>query len=111
MVAIIFKEENIGMKKTFHDKDQQVELCKKYLSGKQTRKEFCVAHEISAKSLSRWLNKNKRQSSKVKFLEVGRIEPSANLTAEIILSNGIKIRMPSKHEELIQLIIGLQRCN
>lgn len=98
------------MNKIYHNEAEQGELCRKYLSGKQSRKEFCAAHEISPKTLSRWLSKNK-SGGVVQFTPLGRIEASAELNMEIILPNGIRIKTPMGHEKLQQLIRGLLRCS
>lgn len=108
---IFLKKEDIGMNKSYHDKVQQTELCKKYLSGNQSRKEFCGVHKITPKTLSRWLCKNKTEKTGIKFLELSHVNSDSKLNAEMLLPNGIKIRIHGNQEDIIQLIMSLQRCN
>lgn len=51
------------MGKKHNTKAEREELSKKYLSGKQTRKAFCTEHNISTKSLSRWLAKGSEKKA------------------------------------------------
>lgn len=95
-------DEEFGMAKKYSEAEREL-LCKKYQTGKRSRKEFCEAHDISTKSLSRWLLKTQRQ----KFVAIGELPASNDILAEINLPSGINIKLRLKEAEFPRLIKGL----
>lgn len=82
------------MTQRHHDKKQQELLCKKYLSGKLGRRAFCEAHDISAKTLSRWLSKPKDTlESKLNFIPIGAMTNKQLPGIEVDLPNGTKLKL------------------
>lgn len=94
-------------KKRTYTKAQRQQLCDKYLSGKQNRKEFCEKHDVSTKSLSRWLLKKASQPQEVKFRSIGKLSASTNILTEINLPNGINLKLQLEIEKLHHLVKGL----
>jgi hypothetical protein len=94
------------MLKKYYTEVERMALCKKYLSGKESRKEFCEVYDISPKSLSRWLLKASK--SKVsKFVPIGELAVVDNVLIEITLPSGIDIKLGLDVARVGGLIKGL----
>ena len=94
------------MTKNYYTEAEREALCKKYLSNKQTRKEFCAAQDISTKSLSRWLS-NISKAPESKFVPIGKLTAPTDVATEIRLPNGVDIKVRLQASEISSLIRGL----
>ena len=96
------------MNKNNHDKKEQEELCKEFILSGLSRKEFSNKHNISTKTLSRWLSTKKKASeSKLKFLPIGTIGKGKPVILSIALSNGIKLTVNIETSAISELIKDL----
>ena len=96
-------------KKRSYTESQRQQLCEEYLSGKQSRKGFCKKHDISPKSLSRWLLKKEQKVREAKFTPIGKLTAVANglSLVAVNLPNGISIKFQLEAEKLQHLVKGL----
>lgn len=94
------------MSKHYYPEAEREALCKEYLASKQTRKEFCAAHDISTKSLSRWLS-NVSKAQEPRFVPIGELTAVTDVATEIRLPNGIDIKLRLQASEISGLIRGL----
>ncbi len=95
------------MTKNYYMEAEREALCKEYLSGKQTRKGFCAENNISTKSLSRWLSRAALKAKGSKFIPVGKLTARNDVLAEILLPNGMGIKLHLSVSEVPNLIKGL----
>lgn len=93
------------MAKHNYTQKEREELCKEYESGNQSRKSFCREHDISTKSLSRWLNASKAKAEK--FVAIGELRAASDILTEIALPGGINIRLQLDAAKLSCLIKDL----
>ena len=91
------------MGKHYYTQAKREALCKEYLASNQSRKEFCKSYDISTKSLSRWLS-GVSKLQVPKFISIGKLADTSGISTEILLSNGICIKLTLKVSEVSGLI-------
>jgi hypothetical protein len=93
--------------RTQRSKEEQKRICTEFRNSGLTQTAFCTAHGVNVKSLGRWLKNIVVTENELKFLPVTGFSKTLLEKIEIILPNGIclKVTTGTSLKELVRELL------